>query len=530
MKKLVVVIFYILFLLVTIAHGVVFLFDDTQQDNFQDFFLYTDVIVEQIEKLYHRNQFTSLDDGEVETIRLYSPLHEITWQVASGEKISLVVRHANKWLIWKLQPRISRTWSRSQELSLANQTLYEGSHEVTITTTANDTEIRKQYVRLEVWYDRIQIWETIMYLDTHYIPNWYDEDFLRETSTLAWAKRTFLTYGCDADSPQAPVLIESYHQWQSIDACLSFSIPDQQLLMFEYQARKNGEYLYTISSPEKVIRDIFSLFIHYDGIVVMNLPFWNDESHRLTSLAWWWRDLRPSLRIKSREWENIIPLYDIIVDQWRSVTVETSREKLSLSLYTQRDDLTSPVFPGSYYTYFLKSLAWWWKQKNAWPLTSSVPQKYALPLRSWKWSTFGFDLTLNDSTLYVFDGFQDTIFDLNAIGKSIETKARDFVMDSKDMCDTAQLDIIQWHPHRKAVQGPGWERLMMIGNWWYANDLRITHNWSTRQFRPHQLEQWHLWHALDQSEFLTRGTNIYIVRAYDTFGDEICRKRIAVRY
>jgi hypothetical protein len=81
------------------------------------------------------------------------------------------------------------------------------------------------------------------------------------------------------------VLIESYHQRQTIDACLSFSIPDQQLLMFEYQARNEGEYLYTISSPEKVVRDIFSLFIHYDGIVVMNLPFWDDESQRLTSLA-----------------------------------------------------------------------------------------------------------------------------------------------------------------------------------------------------------------------------------------------------
>jgi hypothetical protein len=272
------------------------------------------------------------------------------------------------------------------------------------------------------------------------------------------------------------------------------------------------------------------LFIHYDGIVVMNLPFWDDESQRLTSLAWWWRDSRPSMRIKSWEWENVVPLYDITVDQWRSVTVETSREKLSLSLYTERDDLTSPVFPGSYYSYFLKSLAWWWRQVNAWPLTSFVPQKYALPLRWWKWSTFGFDLTLDDTTLYIFDGFQDTVFDINAIGTSIETKARDFIMDSKDVCDTAQLDIIKWSPYRKAVQGPGWDRLMMIGNGWHASDLRITHNGSTRQFRPHQLEQWHLWHALDQSQFLTRGTNIYIVRAYDTYGDEICRKRIAVRY
>jgi hypothetical protein len=95
-KQLLAVIFYIVFLLVTIAHGVVFLFDDIQQDNLQEIFAYTEVIVEQIEKVYHMNQFTSLNDGKVETIRLYSPWHDLSGQVASGEEITLTIRHANK--------------------------------------------------------------------------------------------------------------------------------------------------------------------------------------------------------------------------------------------------------------------------------------------------------------------------------------------------------------------------------------------------------------------------------------------------
>jgi hypothetical protein len=92
------------------------------------------------------------------------------------------------------------------------------------------------------------------------------------------------------------------------------------------------------------------------------------------------------------------------------------------------------------------------------------------------------------------------------------------------------VDIVRASDGAKAKQYYDGGRLMLVGKWWHANTLRISHNSSTRQFIPDQLEQWNLRHNLQWSEFLTRGTNIYMIRVYTSWWSELCSKRIAVKW
>lgn len=530
MKQLLAVLFYCAFLLIVTIEGVILLYTPQQRAMLGESLPALESLVSRVEHRQSPDHIFTESSESIQTLRLYSPYHKLQWNVDEGGIVTIQVRHQNQWVLYTTKPRIGRDRTRDSELSLANQNLLEWTHIVTVTTAYLYREGSVQRYRLEVQYDRIQIWETTLYLDPHHIPAGEDQDFLRSTSNLEWDERHFLTYGCDPDAPEAPILIESYHQWRTIEACLSFSIPEQQVLFFDYQAWYEWEHLYTISTPERTVRELFGLFIHYDGIVVMNLPFWDQDSQRLTSLAGRWSLERPSLRVRTREGDSLVPLYDILLLQSRDLTVETPREKLSVSLYTERDNVLSSVFPGSYYQYFLKSFNTTRNQVNAGPLTSALPQKYSMPLVSGLWSTFGLDLTIQDNELRVFDGYQDTVMDLGSIGKTIKTQPREFVPDQPTLCEDAELDIIIDQPYKQAVQWPGKWWMMLVGKWWHTQDLRIQHNWSTRLFRPHHLEQGHLWHALDQSEFLTKGTNIYIVRVYDERGAEVCRKRVAVKY
>lgn len=528
MKKTLLIIFYIVFLLGAVSTSVIFLYTDLQREELRVQTPIVAVGIDWVDKVFLDRGYSGGSDT-YETIRLYSPYHVLQWTVPVWASVDITIRHSNQWVLAKLSPRVARTGSWSKELSLAKQTLVEWVHEVRVETTFEEITTSHVY-RIEVTYDRIQVGDTILYLDPQFTPTWYDDDFLWQTTSLDGKARNFLTYGCDQDSPQPKILMESYHQRQTTDACLSFNIPDEYLLFFEYQTRYEGEYLYTINSPSWVVRDIFPLFIHYDGIVVMNLPFRDAATERMLSLAWRGSHQRSSMRIRSWNANDIKPLYDVYVDQGRSLQVETSREKLAIDLYTQRDDLKSPVFPGSYYTYWLKWIGSQRRKVNAWALTSSSPKKYWLPLEDSYDATFGLDVTLDETQMSVYDGFQETTFDLFSMGNTIQTTTREFLMDAPSVCDDAAIDIVRGSENSKARQYYSWGRLMLVGKWWHANDLRISHNSSTKQFVPDQLDQWNLWHDLQGSEFLTNGTNIYMIRAYDTWGNELCSKRIAVRY
>lgn len=528
MKKFLLIIFYSIFLLGAVACSIVYLYTDAQREELREQTPTIAIWVDWVENMFWREVIKN-EWGVYETIRLYSPYHELQGSAEPWSIVKITVRNTNQWTIWKLYPKVSRTGNWTQELSLSKQTLGEWVHEVVVETTMGN-EISREKYRIEVAYDRIQIWDTTLYVDSQFVPTWYDEDFMWQTTSLDGKDRTFLTYGCDQDNPQPQILVESYHQRQTKDACLSLSVPDEYLLFFEYQAWYEWEYLYTIDSPTWVIRDIFPLFIHYDGIVVMNLPFWNQATQRMVSLAWWWSEHRPSMRIRSWNANDIKPLYDIFVDQWRTVYVETAREKMDIALYTQRDDLKSPVFPWSYYTYRVKWLWSQWNKTNAWALTSAFPKKYGLPLENSYDSTFGLTLTLDNTLLTVYDGFQETRFDLFAMGKTINTTSREFSMNMPTVCDDAVIDIIRGSDSIQAKQYHSSWRLMLVWKWWHTNNLTISHNSSTRQFRPDQLEQWNLWHDLQGSEFLTRWTNIYMIRVYTDRWTELCSKRIAIKW
>jgi hypothetical protein len=65
--------------------------------------------------------------------------------------------------------------------------------------------------------------------------------------------------------------------------------------------------------------------------------------------------------------------------------------------------------------------------------------------------------------LTVYDGFQETTFDLFAMGKTITTHPRTFTMDDPTVCDDAVVDIVRASDGAKAKQYYDGGRLMLVG-------------------------------------------------------------------
>ena len=102
-----------------------------------------------------------------------------------------------------------------------------------------------------------------------------DEDILQEIEDLEGMSTNLLTIGCSPYDPQPGVLLSSNFQYQTIPACLSFSLAKRYILWYEFVEATPGARLYDLVSQQGVLYHGYPMYRMERGTTYMGLVFQN---------------------------------------------------------------------------------------------------------------------------------------------------------------------------------------------------------------------------------------------------------------
>lgn len=465
------------------------------------------------------------------TIRLYSPVYMFQGQVSSGASyVHIYYSHPGRDLQKELLVETisaDNTWQ--YEVSLWKETIYNGTNEYLIEVVFADGKKIERRVELQVDYQRIEVGESILYLDPHYIPPSSDEDLLLEIPDFERAPTNLITYGCDTAYPQQGVLIEHDYQFATIPACLSFSLKKQYLLWFAFRQKQPDAFLYDIMLPGwTVLVENYPLYTIEMGNIYLWLVFRDQQAQLLKTLRAVGDLLRYQIQIDRWDTQQQLSVAKIRHQDGHALTIETQREKLIIYMYKERDNYYALVHPGLRYQYFLKGVRDSWKKIHEGTI-NALTQRLIAPW-SEKAPTFGFTISLEGNILRIDDGYQYNQVDIFALGEVWETVLNAYPLDQPDVCGYIESDFYVSLSWSKAHDGGAYRSLILAGKWAWVSGVHLLHNGKTAAITPEQHYQGTFSLTVSKAkQTLVSGENIYTIIATDQRWQEICRKEMRLQ-
>lgn len=470
------------------------------------------------------HRLTLQDDAS--PIRLYSPTYMFQGQVSSGVSyIHMYYEHPARNIKKELvidQVSEDNTWQ--YEVGLDKQTIFNGINVYTIEVVFADGKKIEREVTLTVDYQRMEIGESIVYLDPHFIPEWSDEDLLMEINDFEWNPFYVVTYGCDTAHPHQWILIEHAYQFDAVSACITFSLKKQYVLQFQFRERQPEAYLYDILWPGgEVIVPSYPLYVLERWSAYLWLVFWDKDQHLLKSI----RALGDLLRYEVQiDWYDT--LQQIIVAKIRHIdghtlSIETQREKEILYMYKERDNYYSLAYPWLRYQYFTKGIRDTWRKISEWTL--GIPQQTLYAPGNEKVSTFWFSLAFSGDLMEVNDGIYRSQLSIFQLSQKPQTNTIIPLINQPSVCDGLEANFYEDSQGHIITQSPK-NTILFVGKWACVSQLSFFHNGETVPYTFDSVSPQCYFHTrLSRAQkTLVSGENIYTLIARDQRWQEICRK------
>ena len=457
------------------------------------------------------------------SIALYSPYWEFVWEASEDiEKLQLIYAHKGREVTRifdiPLQRSNEQSYSWKYEVHLWRETLFNGQNEYVLEASYANGRVITRKIILDVAYERISIWDTNIYLDSSYIPANETQDILWAASDFEGEETNFMTYGCDPDQPAPPILIQRAFQYSHIPACLTFSLEKEYMLWFKFKEYVGDSYTYDIISPQEgILYGGYPLFVVDMHTSFYNLVFFDPIKNRLKSLSARGDDLSYVLEIVFYDLSLKRELVSISHVDGAQLIVENEKEKILLYMYKQRDNYKSLTFPGMRYQFWFR-----WKQINQWPMYD-LPLRIYAPQRRY-WPTFTFDISLDDTILYIDDGIKKMSFDTLLIGKTIEVEDVEHTLNQSEICSSIDVHIYQNTRGDDTSDARASDTLRMVGKWVHASNIDIYHHESKKTVAVEQLFQWRFHYRMNPEKgTLLPGENTYSIDVRNARGTRICR-------
>lgn len=489
-----------------------------------------------LQKFFQRKQSKGVDvtgtvfitlDDDVSYKRLYSPIYKFIWEVSPWiTKITITLSHKGRELV---KDRITKPWNngkREYEVSLSNEMMFSGENTYLIEAEDISWTVVTKKIILNVDFKRIEVGESVLYIDPQFIPEGWDEDIMWTTVDLKQQEVTYITYWCDEGSPEAPLLLEHAFQFRKIPACATFSLVENYFIWFESLGKQWDEYLFSVNSPAQgLLIDAFPLYRQYLWSIYYTLIFWERDFNRISTLYAQWDEEQYVLRIERINLSTKQKELEIVLTDGNQLVVQNDRQKMHIYLYKEWDRKKALSFPWNRYVYRLKSISDKWTVVNQWSL-------YSLPLavyapRKDNGSTFTFRITLDWNMLYVDDSIKITQFDVTAMGTTLSVVDRPQTINDPSQCYKLRTAIHQNIIGDAPLKRSSYDYPIIVWEWWDYSSVRIFHNGKSTWSEPDQLYKWYLYYRLWKERWnLVPWENIYTIKSYDQRGNQVCTEKV----
>lgn len=465
-----------------------------------------------------------LDDPR-EHIRLYAPVRHFKGQVSADiDQLTLFYvnkgRDISKQQLIDLQAYDEHTFDRDIEVSLGKETLFNGKNTYIIEASFADGTVMTKKIHLQIDYERIEVADAVLYLDTDYIPDDETEDILRETIDFDGETTNFVSYACDPWKEAPDILLKKNHQYQTVSACLSFSLSKDYLLLFSFQHLQWKDYLFDIIDPDQgVIYNDYALLEKWLNTQYYNLVFFDPWEQLLKFLAAKWDDLSYAVEITYYDVKNKRGILTVAHTNGNQLLVENTKERMLVYLYKERGNYHSLLQPVLRYQFWYSGA-----KINEWPIYT-LPIQLLWPAKEYG-STFSFKIILDGYMLHVDDGIKTLTFDIRLIGKTIEITDSIVPINQPHACDQVYMNIYSNQAGKSIENGVAswWKTYRLVGEWLHASQIKLFHNNKKEAYDLEQYYQgWFYTRLYSQRWNLQKGDNIYTIVAYDERGKELCR-------
>lgn len=413
---------------------------------------------------------------------------------------------------------------REQQVDFGKETMFNGKNTYRIQASfADGTRLAKK-VLIQTTYERVEVDNVVLYIDTSYIPPEQKEDILREAPDFWWEMVQFISHGCDPEANQQPILMQHSFQYKTIPACMNFSLKQDYLLWYEFHATDESTYRYDVMTPDDgMVYNDFPLFEYVLGTSYMNLVFRAPQDDMLHIMKATGDELSYGLHLIFYDMKRKTNLVEVVHTDGNQLLVSNQKETMFIYLYKQRAKYKSLIYPWLRFQYMYQ-----WRRINQGNI-------YTLPIRVYGpyqgyGSTYRFTIIIDDEDIVIDDTFKITRFNMYNMWATISVTDKEQPLNQSSVCDDAYVAVYKDALGEKIEDaGDAASTLWLVGKGMHSSYINIFHNDATAPRPPEQMFAGYFHERLHVNRGnLVPWKNTYTIIGLDDAWRRVCEKEVEV--